>query len=145
MSTPFASSASARPASRSARRSPSSAASSRARPPMWATADRFSPEKLQAAMSEETAYRVLILAPVGRDAATTAELLARANLYPHVCKDLDALVEALQREAAATFVAEEALFGRDLGALTLWVAAQPAWSDPPFVILTSHHQDRRVA
>ena len=96
-------------------------------------------------MTDESSQRVLIFAPVGRDAAATAELLARAHLQPHVCQDFDSLVDELTLGAAAAFVAEEGLFGRDLGRLAVWLTAQPAWSDPPFVILTSHHQDPRVA
>ncbi len=88
---------------------------------------------------------VLILAPVGRDGQVSAELLAKAGLAPHVCIGLDALIEALSAGAAAAFIAEEALFGRDLGALERWIAAQPAWSDLPIVILTSHRQDPRIA
>ena len=89
--------------------------------------------------------RILVLAPVGRDAPATADLLDKANLQPHVCGSLDALVDALVQGAAAAFVAEEALFGRDLGRLLAWIAAQPVWSDLPFVVLTSRRHDLRVA
>jgi signal transduction histidine kinase len=96
-------------------------------------------------LAEPGGHRVLILAPVGRDGQVSAELLAKAGLAPHVCSGLDALIAALLTGAAAALIAEEALFGRDLGALESWVAAQPAWSDLPIVILTSHRQDPRVA
>ena len=96
-------------------------------------------------LAEPGGHRILILAPVGRDGQVSAELLAKAGLAPHVCIGLDALIEALSAGAAAAFIAEEALFGRDLGALESWIAAQPAWSDLPIVILTSHRQDPRVA
>ena len=91
-----------------------------------------------------SADRVLILAPVGRDGPASADLLAKAGLSPHVCTALADLVTALTDGAAAVFVAEEALFDRNLEALEEWVAEQPAWSDLPFVILTSHRQDPRV-
>src|SRR4051812_23045786 len=90
------------------------------------------------------ADRVLVLAPVGRDGPASADLLAKAGLVPHVCASLADLLDALPRGAAAVFVAEEALFGRELGPLERWLAAEPAWSDLPFVILTSHRQDPRV-
>ena len=77
-------------------------------------------------MSDENSQRILILAPVGRDAAATADLLAKAQLVPHICSDLEALVGTLAQGATAVFVAEEALFGGDLDRLTGWLAAQPA-------------------
>ena len=40
---------------------------------------------------------------------------------------------------------EEGLFGHDLAALAAWVDRQPAWSDFPFVVLTSKHQQPAVA
>ena len=88
--------------------------------------------------------RVLILAPVGRDASTSADLLAKAGLVPHVCATYSDLMATLPDGAIAILVAEEALFGRDLTALESWVAEQPAWSDLPFVVLTSRRQDPRV-
>jgi signal transduction histidine kinase/CheY-like chemotaxis protein len=89
--------------------------------------------------------RVLILAPIGRDGPASAELLANAGLTPCVCPAFSDLMETLPHGAAAVFVAEEGLFGNDLAPLERWLALQPAWSDLPFVILTSHRQDPRVA
>jgi signal transduction histidine kinase/ActR/RegA family two-component response regulator len=97
------------------------------------------------AMTESPADRVLILAPVGRDGPASAELLAKAGLRSLVCATFPGLIEALHLGAAALFVAEEALFGRDLEPLQAWLAAQPPWSDLPVIILTSHRQDPRVA
>src|SRR5689334_15283271 len=88
--------------------------------------------------AESTAFRVLVLAPIGRDAAASVELLRKGGLAAQVCEDLEALVAELQSNAGAVFVAEEALFRADLTAIERWVAEQPAWSDLPFVILTSH-------
>ncbi|GGC58035.1 hybrid sensor histidine kinase/response regulator [Siccirubricoccus deserti] len=84
--------------------------------------------------------RVLVLAPTGRDAAASAELLARADLSAQICANLDALVAGLAAEADAVFVAEEALLGRPIDRLCAWVEAQPPWSDMPFVMLTSHRE-----
>jgi signal transduction histidine kinase len=78
------------------------------------------------------------------DGTTTAvaALLHHEELGPDGSAEL---VAELGTGAATLFVAEEALFGRDVGALQDWVSAQPPWSDLPVVVLTSHHQDRRVA
>jgi signal transduction histidine kinase len=89
--------------------------------------------------------RVLIYAPVGQDGPASAELLRRSGLFAFDCGNLDGLVQELNAGAAAVFVAEEHLFGKDLTRLTSWIEAQPAWSDLPFVVLTSRHEQPRVA
>jgi signal transduction histidine kinase/CheY-like chemotaxis protein len=88
--------------------------------------------------------RVLVLAPIGRDGPASAELLQRAGVPTHVCADFSELCLELSIGAASVFVAEEALFGKDLSHLMEWVAHQPAWSDLPFVLLTSRHDQPRV-
>ncbi|HWU78731.1 MAG TPA: hybrid sensor histidine kinase/response regulator, partial [Caulobacter sp.] len=87
---------------------------------------------------------VLIHAPTGRDATATAEVLARAGIESEVCADLSVLLDTAEAGAAAIFVAEEALFGKDLTALGAWVRRQPAWSDLPFVVLTSRQNQPSV-
>ena len=89
--------------------------------------------------------RVLVYAPIGRDGPASAELLRRGGVDAFVCEDLPRLVRELTTGAAAVFVAEEGLFGKDLSALSGWIEAQPAWSDLPFVVLTSRHEQPRVA
>ena len=88
--------------------------------------------------------RVLVFAPIGRDAAACANLLRRAGRSVLVCEHLAAMVDAVEEGAGAVFVAEEALFGKDTGRLTQWVERQPAWSDLPFVVLTSRNEEPRV-
>ena len=84
----------------------------------------------------EGAARVLVFAPIGRDAHAAVELLGRAGLQGYVCEGLDALLQQLDRGVSAVVLAEEALFGKDVRELFAWVDQQPAWSDLPFVILT---------
>lgn len=62
-----------------------------------------------------------------------------------ICKDLAELIDSLETDVIAVLVAEEALFGKDIAALKAWVARQPAWSDLPFVVLTSRVGHPRVA
>ncbi|RYF94306.1 MAG: response regulator, partial [Caulobacteraceae bacterium] len=97
------------------------------------------------ARSGAASERVLVFAPIGRDGPASAELLRRGGLDAVVCDDLSGLVQALRSGAAAVFVAEEGLFGKDLTDLSAWIDAQPAWSDLPFVVLTSRHEQPRVA
>ena len=88
--------------------------------------------------------RVLIFAPIGRDGAASADLLRRAGVDAAICPDLADLVRSIEDGAAAVFLAEEGLFGKDTGALTDWVDRQPAWSDLPFIVLTSHQDQPAV-
>jgi hypothetical protein len=88
---------------------------------------------------------VLILAPTGRDAATTSELLRRAGITSRICDIFDALLTGIGLGAGVAFVAEEGLFGQDLDTLAEQIRNQPAWSDIPFVMLTSRHDHPSVA
>jgi signal transduction histidine kinase/CheY-like chemotaxis protein len=89
--------------------------------------------------------RILIFAPIGRDGPASAELLRRAGLSAGICPDLSGLVAGIEAGAAAVFVAEEGLFGKDLSGLCAWVENQPAWSDLPFIVLTSRNEQPAVA
>ena len=95
--------------------------------------------------ADAAAHRILVYAPIGRDGLASAELLRRAGMEAFVCEDLPGLARELEVGAAAVFVAEEGLFGKDLTGLSAWIEGQPAWSDLPFVMLTSRHDQPRVA
>ncbi len=95
-------------------------------------------------MVDDNSQCVLILAPIGRDGPASAELLHRVGMATKVCANYEQLLEALDKGAATVFVAEEGLFGQDLPRLGEWVARQPAWSDLPFVLLTSRRDAPRV-
>jgi signal transduction histidine kinase len=79
--------------------------------------------------------RILVLAPIGRDAAAVGEVLKRVGLVSLACANAAALVAALDEGAGAVLLAEEALVGREAQDLTSWVERQPPWSDMPFIIL----------
>jgi PAS domain S-box-containing protein len=79
--------------------------------------------------------RVLILAPVGRDAALTGSVLDRGGVESVVCSELRKLQRNLVEGAGAAVITEEALIGHDISGLVEWVARQPSWSDFPFVVL----------
>src|SRR6185312_990080 len=84
--------------------------------------------------------RILVLAPVGRDGPAAAEFVRRVGLQPFLCRTYLDLVTELGRGAAVVLLAEEGLFGQDTARLSQWVAGQPAWSDLPFVMLTSRQE-----
>jgi signal transduction histidine kinase/ActR/RegA family two-component response regulator len=89
-------------------------------------------------------HRVLVFAPIGRDGPASAELLRSAGLETTICPDLPALIVEIGTGAGAVFLAEEGLFGRDMTPLTQWIDDQPAWSDLPFIVLTSHQEQPAV-
>src|SRR5690606_12182104 len=89
------------------------------------------------AIPSSTTADVLILTPYGRDAAVAGALLREAGITPfRVCEDLHALERALGDAAWFVIVAEEVLQRADLQAISRFVAAQPPWSDLPFIVLT---------
>src|SRR5687767_7117322 len=92
---------------------------------------------------DERPTRVLILMPIGRDGPATAEVLARADLATVVCAGLANLLDELKRGAGAVCLAEEALTD-GYAPLKEWVLNQPAWSDLPFVILSSRADDASI-
>ena len=81
--------------------------------------------------------RVVILAPVGRDAALLARTLSTLEIDAAVSRDANALMEILAEGAGAAIVADEALTSAALDVLKIWLSAQPTWSDMPFIVLTS--------
>jgi signal transduction histidine kinase/CheY-like chemotaxis protein len=89
--------------------------------------------------------RVLILAPVGRDAGACARLVAQAGLVPQACSNMAELVAQLDLGADMVLLTEEALYGTALDPLAGWVASQPPWSDLPFIVMTSHNEGPRFA
>lgn len=88
--------------------------------------------------SPQLGLRALILAPSGRDSAVASKLIGQASLQTAVCRDLPQLVTLLDDTTAFVLLTEEAMRSSDLKALMAWVAAQPAWSDLPFILLTHH-------
>ncbi|MFC0387856.1 ATP-binding protein [Muricoccus vinaceus] len=79
---------------------------------------------------------MLIHTPHGRDASIAEALLHEAGVTSRTCPDLMSLELALGDDACFAVVTEEALRGVDLGGIAAKLAAQPAWSDLPFIVLT---------
>jgi signal transduction histidine kinase len=90
-----------------------------------------------AASPEHLEQRVLVLAPIGRDAQAAAQHLAESKLESVICGDVDDLLKRLREGAAVALVTEEAFLRGGTQALERWVVNQPPWSDFPFIVLTS--------
>src|SRR5690349_18821568 len=79
--------------------------------------------------AESLDFRVLIYAPVGRDAQLTAELLGRAAIPCHACLSFSDVCAEVERGAGVLLLTEEALATPGVERLAAALADQPAWSD----------------
>lgn len=89
------------------------------------------------ASAESLHNRVLILTPIGRDGELARGVLEQHKLRAEVCSNLADLRAKLEEGAGTAVVADEALNDNNLAMLANWVRRQPAWSDFPFIILTT--------
>ncbi len=94
-------------------------------------------------MNSDTAERILVLAPTGRDSSAACALLENAGLSCEPCSNIGDLRSKLKVGAGAAVIAEEAFFGTDPVPLFDWVRDQPPWSDFPFIVLTTRRDDPR--
>ena len=79
--------------------------------------------------------RVLIFAPIGRDAVLTRELLERASIPCAICPSIGALIDSLADSGgAALLLTEEAFDEREFPALVAHLQGQPPWSDVPVLL-----------
>jgi signal transduction histidine kinase/ActR/RegA family two-component response regulator len=96
---------------------------------------------IDSAASNSTAtgleQRVLVLAPFGRDAQATSEVLLAVGLAVESCADVDGLCAEIPRGAAAVVVAEEALSDDGRRRISAVLAQEPAWSNLPVLVMTS--------
>ena len=88
--------------------------------------------------SSSRSERVLVLAPIGRDAAIASSILREAGIAAEAVPDIVHMVAGLDRAAGAAIITEEVARGSDVGLVSAWLDRQPAWSDLPIVVLTHH-------
>jgi signal transduction histidine kinase/ActR/RegA family two-component response regulator len=93
---------------------------------------------------EDRTERVLIVAPLGRDAAAIAGLLKDNGYCAQVCSGAAQAAEEAKSEAGvgALVLTEEALDREHVPGLLQQIGAQPAWSELPVIILTSSDESR---
>ncbi|MEZ0224984.1 MAG: histidine kinase dimerization/phospho-acceptor domain-containing protein, partial [Alphaproteobacteria bacterium] len=99
---------------------------------------------MTAADDNPLGQRVLILAPTLRDGETTARFLQRDGVACFICQDIHELAAEIAKGAGAAILTQEALLGQE-EPLKKALAAQPAWSDLPLVVLTPQSTDSPAA
>nr|WP_235913702.1 hybrid sensor histidine kinase/response regulator [Pseudoroseomonas coralli] len=78
----------------------------------------------------------MIYTPHGRDAMIAEALLREVGATCRTCSDLASFEAGLNETACFAVVTQEALKGADLSGIAARLAAQPTWSDLPFIVLT---------
>jgi len=86
--------------------------------------------------------RVLIIAPIGRDALAIAELFEPRGFNTHICDSLAECVANIKFGVGALVLTEEALESSGSSHLFETLAAQPHWSELPLIILTTGGESR---
>ena len=86
---------------------------------------------------------VLVFAPTGRDARVAAAILGEERIASRICADLADVMDGLDT-AACAIITEEALLSSNRQTLAAWIAAQPPWSDFPFILLTQRGAEPKV-
>lgn len=82
----------------------------------------------------EADFPVLLFTPGGRDAIVAATILREEGIATQTSGSLADAVSQLDA-ASCMIVTEEALLSSNRQALADWIAAQPPWSDFPFILL----------
>jgi PAS domain S-box-containing protein len=86
--------------------------------------------------------RVLVLAPTGRDASMTREVLGEQGIRCTICANLDQLAREIEAGAGAVLISEEALpLADEVSFFAELLSRQPPWSDLPIVLLAHHGAD----
>jgi signal transduction histidine kinase len=85
---------------------------------------------------KDVEYRILIHAPVGKDARLIAGLYERAGIDSFVCADLAQLLGELAQGAGALLIGDEAVTPEFLRVLKHFIDHQQGWSDLPLLIMT---------
>src|SRR4051794_24740774 len=83
----------------------------------------------------DLAARVLVLAPVGRDAEVLCRLLAGDGLAPAPCRGAGDLAARLREGAGAVLLTDEVLADPAAPELGRALTEQPPWSDLPVLLL----------
>jgi signal transduction histidine kinase/ActR/RegA family two-component response regulator len=92
-------------------------------------------------VTEHESERVLVVAPLGRDAEATVAILQQNGLQAVRCDDVRSACEVARNGAGVLVFAEEALTTPQLDALSALLDAQPPWSDLPLVVVARERHE----
>ncbi len=92
-------------------------------------------------MGDSNSECLLIVAPLGRDGPGIAALLQANGIGARICADIGEACTLIDPEASALLLTEEALDRASLERLRAALAAQPAWSELPIIVLTRKASD----
>jgi signal transduction histidine kinase len=84
--------------------------------------------------------RVLVLAPLGRDAIITCQVLADAGAHAERCEDLEAVLVRIREGAGIAVLTEEVLTDHNVSRLVEALGEQPSWSDIPVLMMLSTNE-----
>lgn len=87
--------------------------------------------------SESVERRVLVVAPLGRDAELISQVLGQAGIACRSCSDIDELIREMAEGAGGAVISQEALSPKLISDIATFLNAQPEWSDCPFIVMTS--------
>jgi signal transduction histidine kinase/ActR/RegA family two-component response regulator len=93
--------------------------------------------------SSPAGERVLVLTPLGRDAALACKVLAEEGISAYACRDMNDLCQELQADAGAALLTEEVLNAPGLKGLLKTLGRQEIWSDLPLILFTSSEEAAR--
>jgi signal transduction histidine kinase len=93
-------------------------------------------QKMGKAEVPEKERRVLVVAPVGRDAGLVCRLLERAQIACGTTTP-EGLAEEISKGAGTAIIAEESLNVASVERLANLLHEQPSWSDLPLILLTA--------
>src|SRR5215208_1491586 len=88
--------------------------------------------------------RVIVLNSIDEDGATLCSVLEEAGFHCKACSTPEELRRKLEEGAGTAVIAEETFVASDPASLLDWVQHQPAWSDFPFIVLTSREAKSSV-
>ena len=81
-------------------------------------------------------YRILVVAPSGRDAELICRLLEEVGLHCASSANVEVACVLMAQPTGAVIIAEEALDPERVARLTEIIDNQPSWSDFPLILLT---------
>jgi signal transduction histidine kinase len=87
---------------------------------------------------------VLVVAPTGRDAVITEQLLVAAGLHVRICDSIDDVCAYIDETSGVLLIAEEALDYAGRATLLATLDRQPTWSDIPMIVLTGEDELSRA-